>query len=360
MVSKANNINTILITGGCGFVGSNLTIFLSRKGYDVVAMDNLRRRGSEHNINRIKKEGAAFHFGDIRNPEDYPDLKNLDIVIDCSAEPSVMSGYGSDPRYVVNTNLVGTINCLNYCLEKEAKMIFLSTSRVYPLDLLNDINTVEKETRFALSEDQTIVGFSDQGVEETFPIDGPRTLYGTTKLCSEYMIQEYSYTYKLESIINRCGVLAGPWQMGKVDQGVVALWVAAHFYKNPLNYIGFGGKGKQVRDILHIDDLCRLLDIQLDHFSDFNGTLHNVGGGVENSVSLLELTKLCQDVTGNEIPISSVSETRYGDIISYITNNNRITEKCEWHPEKSVKDVVDDTYKWLCENQELLVSNFKK
>ncbi len=346
----------ILITGGAGFVGSNLAIQFKRnkKDVEVVAFDNLKRRGSELNIPRLKEKGIEFIHGDIRNKEDFEAVGKTDIVIECSAEPSVMAGYNSSPEYLLNTNLLGTINCLEYTRKCGADIIFLSTSRVYPVKTINNLNFIEKPTRFELSDNQDVPGVSSNGITEDFPLKSPRTLYGTTKLASELLIQEYTEMYGIRGVINRCGLLTGPWQMGKVDQGVIVLWVAKHHYKGSLSYIGYGGKGKQVRDVLHVKDLYRLLEIEINNMDSHNGEIYNVGGGLERTVSLAELTALCQRYTGNKIQIHSIDEDRPGDIRTYITDNSKITEKTGWKPEISIDEIIREISIWIKENSELL------
>ena len=281
----------ILITGGCGFVGSSLAISFkeSHPNYKIYSLDNLKRQGSELNIKRLKEKEIDFIHGDVRNKEDFESLPNIDVLIDCAAEPSVLSGINSSPDYLINTNLIGTINCLNFAKKNKAKFIFLSTSRVYPIKNLNKIKYNDLENRFAISNNQTLKGVSSSGINENFGIDGARSFYGASKLSSELIIQEYNEFYGLKSIINRCGVLTGPWQMGKVDQGVVVLWIAKHFWKKELNYIGFGGNGKQVRDILHIEDLFNLLDIQINNFKDYNGKTFNMYNLTKYGHKILQL-----------------------------------------------------------------------
>ncbi|MCZ7355811.1 MAG: GDP-mannose 4,6-dehydratase [Candidatus Methanoperedens sp.] len=345
----------ILITGGAGFVGSNLAIeFKKNRDAQVVAFDNLKRRGSELNIPRLKENDVEFIHGDIRNREDFDPVGDTDILIECSAEPSVLAGFDSSPDYLLNTNLLGTINCLEYARKCGADIVFLSTSRVYPVRTINSINFIEKPTRFELSDNQSIQGVSSKGYTEEFPLNGPRTLYGATKLASELIIQEYIEMYGLRAVINRCGVLTGSWQMGKVDQGVIVLWVAKHHYQQSLSYIGYGGKGKQVRDILHVKDLQRLLEIQIADMDAHNGEIYNVGGGLERTVSLLELTRLCQKHTGNKIPIKNVNEDRPGDIRIFITDNSKITGKTGWKPEIEVEQIIEEISNWIGENSELL------
>lgn len=351
----------ILITGGAGFVGSSLAISLKQAypSYRVLALDNLKRRGSELNLRRLKDAGVEFHHGDIRNKEDFDSLPAVNAVIEASAEPSVLAGLNGTPDYLINTNLVGTINCLNYSLKHKADFIFLSTSRVYPIRTIETLNFEEEETRFVLSEQQPVAGVSARGIAEDFPLAGARSLYGTTKLASELIIQEYNEFYGLRTVIDRFGVITGPWQMGKVDQGVMVLWIAKHFFQQELGYFGYGGTGKQIRDMLHVADLFRLVDWQLHHIDEVNGEIFNAGGGWESSASLQELTKICREVTGNTIPIKSVPETRTADIRLYVTDNTKVTARTGWAPQIGIRQIVGEIAEWLKENERELAPILK-
>ncbi len=335
--------NNILITGGAGFIGSNLAVSFKRKypKLKVYALDNLKRRGAELNLPRLKENNVNFIHADIRNPEDLVLDFDVDLMIECSAEPSVMAGL-DNPRYIINTNLIGTVNCLELCRKDKADIIFLSTSRVYPYKAINKIKTIETDTRFA---------WSIKGINENFTIQGPKTLYGATKLSSELLLEEYIASYGIKGVINRCGVIAGPWQFGKVDQGVFTYWMLAHYFKKPLKYIGFGGKGKQVRDLLHIEDLFDLIDIQASQLSKINGRIYNVGGGKEVSLSLYETTKLCQQITANKIKIASDLNTRPGDISIYLSDSSKVTEELSWQPKKSAKSVLSNIFTWISNNE---------
>ncbi|MBD2508073.1 NAD-dependent epimerase/dehydratase family protein [Nostoc muscorum FACHB-395] len=346
----------ILILGGAGFVGSSLAINLKKhySQWEIICFDNLRRRGSELNIPRLKNLGIDFIHGDIRSSNDLdPGIFNVDTIIDCSAEPSVLAGFAS-PQYVLQTNLIGTINVLELARQIQARLLFLSTSRVYPIETLKSINLVELPTRFSIAVEQTIPGVSHLGIAEEFPLQSYRSLYGTTKLASEMLIEEYRQAYGIQAIVNRCGVITGPWQMGKVDQGVFVLWLAAHYFEKSLSYIGYGGTGKQVRDLLHIEDLLSLINYQLEHFSELDGDVLNVGGGADNSLSLLETTILCETITGKSIPIKSEEIARQGDIPIYITDSSKISSKTGWkpimNPEKSLRDI----YNWIIEYETIL------
>lgn len=347
------NYKNILITGGAGFVGSNLALKLKADYPDanITVLDNLKRRGSELSLKRLKAAGIEFVHGDIRNREDLV-FEKVDLLLECSAEPSVLAGIGGSPDYLMNTNLVGTLNCLEVAREHNAASLFLSTSRVYPISYINNLKFEENETRFDILDGQEITGASSKGIAENFPLDKPRSLYGTTKLASEMFVAEYVDTYGLKAIVNRCGVITGPWQMGKIDQGVFVLWVAKHYFNQSLSYIGYGGEGKQVRDFIHIDDLYRSIKLQLENFDDYNAETWNIGGGLENSVSLQELTALCEKVTGNKIEIASVKEDRPADLRFFITDSSKFQEKSGLSLEKDGEQTVREIYEWIRDNEE--------
>jgi CDP-paratose 2-epimerase len=346
----------ILVTGGAGFAGSNLAIRLKAKysAASVIAFDNLKRRGSELSLERLRRGGVDFVHGDVRVKSDLLDTGECDLVVDCAAEPSVLAGVGGSPEYVIQTNLAGTINCLELARMCGAKVLFLSTSRVYPVQPINGLDYKEEETRFTLSRAQKVPGASERGIAENFPLDGTRSIYGATKLSSELLLREYIESYKIQGIVNRCGVLTGPWQMGKVDQGVVVLWVAKHFYEKELSYIGFGGAGKQVRDILHVQDLFELISIQLDQFEKFSGETYNVGGGAGVSLSLRELTELCQNCTGKKIPIRRSAEDRPNDLITYISDHSKVTAATGWRPKTAPARIIQEIAAWIADNKFVL------
>lgn len=350
-------MKTFLITGGAGFVGSSLAILLKENYSDinVIALDNLKRRGSELNVRRLQENGVEFCHGDIRNIEDL-NFNTIDYLIECSAEPSVLAGFGESPDYLLNTNLVGTIHCLELARKCGARLIFLSTSRVYPIHGLNQLNYREEESRFNWEENQSLQGFSPAGINEKFDLNGARSLYGTSKLASELIIQEYGEMYNLEYVVNRCGVIAGPWQMGKTDQGVVTLWAAKHLFEKDLSYIGFNGSGKQVRDVLHIQDLFSLIKIQIDDFPKVLNETFNVGGGKANSVSLKEMTGICRQVTGRSINIGSEPENRPADIRIYISDNAKVNQATGWTPRISPAQTIDDICRWILKHRNSLDS----
>ncbi len=347
----------ILITGGAGFVGANLSIFLKeyKTDYHIIAFDNLHRRGSELNLHRLQKYGIEFIHGDIRNMSDLANIPPCDWLIECSAEPSVLAGYTSSSEYLLHSNLTGALNCLSWAKENHSAFLFLSTSRVYPYSTINSLPLHETETRFHINTKETLPpGISEKGISEQFPLEGTRTLYGATKLAVELILEEYREIYNLPIIINRCGIIAGPWQMGKIDQGVVALWLAHHIAEKPLAYIGFNGTGKQVRDLLDIQDLCQLILYEIENYEKLNHWKFNIGGGYTRSFSLLELTDLCQKITKNKIPISREVQTRPGDIPYYITDTSLIETLSPWKPLQSLEQTLTNTAEWIYAHKNIL------
>jgi CDP-paratose 2-epimerase len=340
----------ILVTGGAGFVGAALAVAFKARSpeTDVIALDNLHRRGSELNLDRLREAGVGFVHGDIRSPEDLSALaKAPDLILECSAEPSAQAGYGGSPEYLVNTNLAGCINCLELARRSKAAVVFISTSRVYPYRRLNDLRFTEDTTRYALSANQDAAGASDCGVAESFSLDGPRSLYGATKLAAELLVSEYGDAYDLRCVIDRCGLLTGPGQMAKSDQGVMALWMAAHYFKKDLAYIGFGGSGKQVRDLLHVDDLFEVVWEQTNELHRYDGQVFNLGGGAEGSLSLLETTALCEEITGNRIHFDRRPENRPADVRIYVSDHRRYSGLTGWRPRRGVRETLVSIFEWV-------------
>ncbi len=335
----------ILITGGCGFVGSNIAVFLRKKlkYAKISSLDNLARKGSKINKERLSILGIKNFKFDIFNLKKINALPKFDLVIDCCAEPAIETSK-KDPDIVFNTNLIGTFNILKKCLKDKSNLIFLSSSRVYSIDHLKNLikknNLIEPINKF-------------KKIKEDFPTSEPSSLYGFTKLSSEKLIKEFFYKTNLKYIINRFGVIAGPWQFGKQDQGFVPLWVAKHFFNKKLNYIGFGGKGFQIRDVIHINDVCEIILMQIKKIKNINNTIFNIGGGTKSYTSLNNLTRLCQKIIGKKIRIGRKSKTSIFDIPIYISDNSKVIKTYRWRPTRNMKTIVIDIYKWLLNNKKV-------
>jgi CDP-paratose 2-epimerase len=349
---------TVLITGGAGFIGANIALALAARhpDWEVVALDNLHRRGSELNLPRLREGMVRFVHGDVREPDDLRVVGPFDALVECSAEPSVMAGVDGATGFLVQTNLLGAYHCLEQAVRYGAQVVFLSTSRVYPVRSLRALALSETDTRFELRTEQPLVGASKHGVAESFPMDGARTLYGASKLAAELLLAEYAESFGLATVVNRCGVVAGPWQMGKVDQGVFTHWMLAHHLKRPLSYIGFGGSGKQVRDVLHIEDLGELVEDQLERPEHWAGAVVNVGGGVEVSLSLCETSALCAQITGNHVAVRANPQTRAGDVPLYISDCRELSRLSEWAPRRGALQILQDIHVWLRGNERAILA----
>ena len=343
----------LLITGGAGFIGANAAIVLAARhpDWEVVGLDSLYRKGSELNVPRLEAAGVGFVRADVRSADALLGVGPIDALLECSAEPSALAGIGESPDFVVHTNLLGAYNCLELARRFGAYLVFLSTSRVYPVHALRSLSLVETETRYELAAEQSFDGASADGIAERFALDGARTLYGTTKLAAELLIEEYREAYGLRAVVDRCGVVAGPWQMGKVDQGVFTHWLLAHHFRRPLRYIGFGGHGKQVRDVLHVEDLIELLDEQLTDPARWDGAKVNVGGGRARSLSLLETSALCAELTGTSLNVGRVSQTRPGDVPLYISDCAQLAKLTDWRPRRDAREIMADTHEWIVEQE---------
>ena len=345
------DVHRMLITGGAGFVGANLAVMFREAfpNLEVIALDNLVRRGSELNLRRLRQCGATFVHGDIRCPEDIAGAGPFDILIDCAAEPSVQAGLEGSPAQLLQINLIGTMHCLEAARRHDAAFLLLSTSRVYPVAALNAVPWHEEATRYSWDDPSPVPAVVDGGITESFTLDGARSFYGASKLACELLAEEYAYSYAMPVLIDRCGILTGPWQMGKVDQGVVSLWMARHQFGLPLQYMGYGGSGKQVRDMLDVADLFDLIVRQMDRMPLWDGRRYNVGGGVTRSLSLLELTAKCQALTGRSVSISAKPSPV--DLRIYVTNAARVEHEFSWKPARSIDDTLEKIHRWMVQHE---------
>ena len=341
----------ILITGGCGFIGSNIAIFLKKrlKNYKIYSLDSLTRRGSILNRDRLKEYKIKNFKINIENFKKINNLQKFDLIIDCCAEPAIELSH-REPDRVFNTNLIGTFNILKKCIKDKANIIFLSSSRVYSISVLKKIikkQNIDKPIKSKIK------------IDETFDTSSPCSLYGFTKLCSEKLIQEFSFVSNIKYIINRFGVIAGPWQFGKQDQGFISLWIWKHMNNKQLSYTGFGGTGSQIRDVVHIKDVCKLITLQVRKIKKIYNITINVGGGKKNAISLKNLTKLSQKITSNKIKISSIKKTSIYDVPYYVTDNSKVKKVYNWIPQESFLHIMKDVYKWMYSNKKILKKYIK-
>jgi CDP-paratose 2-epimerase len=336
----------ILITGACGFVGSAIAECLleQRDGLEIFGVDNLLRPGSETNRTRLREFGVAFLHGDIRMASDVDALPAVDWVIDAAANPSVLAGVqgNGSSRQLFEHNLSSLVNVLEFCRKHAAGLILLSSSRVYSIPALATLPLRSEANAFVLDCARPLPpGVSGAGIGSAFSTEPPVSLYGSTKLASEIVALEYSNAFGFPVWINRCGVLAGAGQFGTPDQGIFSYWLNAHLRRCPLRYIGFDGKGKQVRDALHPRDLAVLLDRQMKTSRDAGRRLYVAGGGPGNAMSLAEVTDWCNSRFGDHMPQADPRERPY-DIPWMVMDSADAARDFTWHPEIQIGSLLEE------------------
>ena len=302
--------------------------------------------------------GIKIVHGDIRNASDVENLPQTDWVIDAAANPSVLAGVDgkTSSRQLVEHNLYGTINLLEYCKRHSAGFVLLSTSRVYSIAGLSRLKMQLHDDAFHPDPDQPFPdGITINGVNESYSTRPPVSLYGSTKVTSEHLALEYGETFGFPVWINRCGVLAGAGQFGHPAQGIFAYWIHSFREGRPLKYIGFGGLGHQVRDCLHPRDLLPLLEKQFaEPITTDKPRISNFSGGIENSMSLAQLTAWSTKRYPHSNTISSLpsancplptansGEARPFDIPWMVMDASLAEATWDWDPQKTIHHVCEE------------------
>ena len=336
----------ILITGICGFVGSTLarSMLESAENLQIAGVDNFMRPGSELNRGRLARLGVKIFHADVRNATDFETLPAADFVIDAAANPSVLAGVDgrTSSRQLLEHNLWGTVNILEYCKAQRAGLILLSTSRVYSVPPLAALPVEIHQQAFRPRSDvKWPDGLTAAGVSEKFSTAPPVSLYGSSKLASETIALEYAGTFDFPVWINRCGVLAGAGQFGKADQGIFSFWIHSHRRRRPLKYIGFDGQGHQVRDCLHPRDLTPLLLAQMRHRGTDRPRIINLSGGAANAMSLAQLTGWCDARFGKHAAVSDANPRPF-DIPWMVLDSSLAAAQWNWAPKTSLPQVLDE------------------
>lgn len=335
----------ILITGICGFVGSTMARTIRERIPEagIVGLDNLSRRGSELNWRELRALGVELRHADVRLASDFEPLPAVDWVIDASANPSVLAGRdgATSGRQLMEHNLVGTLNLLEYCRRDKAGLILLSTSRVYSIEPLSRLPVRVAGDAFVPGGDGLPAGVSGAGVSEAFSAEPPLSLYGTSKRASELVALEYGSAFGFPVWINRCGVLAGAGQFGHAQQGIYSFWIHSWRERGPLRYIGFGGQGHQVRDCLHPRDLVDLMAKQMAAPAGAGERIFNVSGGVESACSLAQLSAWCRKRFGMHA-VGAEPEPRLYDVPWLVLDSRRVRETFGWRPATSADAIFEE------------------
>jgi len=349
----------ILITGVCGYLGSALIHHWKEAGskHTFYGIDNLSRHGSEANRLPLKQLGVKLIHGDLRLASDFEGLPSVDWVIEAAANPSVLAGIDgrASSRQLVEHNLQSTINTLEFCKRTHAGMILMSTSRVYSIKPLIHLSMRVVNDAFEPVDDGTehTEGVSCLGVDETFSCAPPISLYGATKSAAETLALEYGSTFDFPVWINRCGVLAGAGQFGHAEQGIFSYWIHSWAQKRPLKYIGFGGDGYQVRDLLHPRDLRTALDYELCDNTFTGSRIVNLGGGQDNSMSLANLSTWCRERFGS-LEVASEPQGRTFDVPWLVLNCARAKKLWNWTPQFTKNSTLEEIAQFAINNPDWL------
>jgi CDP-paratose 2-epimerase len=335
----------ILITGICGFVGSTLARELHAIGHEVFGFDNFIRPGSETNRAPLQQLGIKVITADLRFAPQIDALPPADFVIDAAANPSVLAGVDgkTSSRELVDHNLVGTVNILEYCKAHRAGFILLSTSRVYAIEPLANLKVSVVDDAFVPTSGAKVPpGLSAAGLDESFSTAAPISLYGASKLASEALVLEYGAAFDFPVFVNRCGVLAGAGQFGRADQGIFAYWINSWLRRRPLKYLGFGGTGHQVRDCLHPRDLVPLLEEQMTAGKiPAADRLINVSGGSASAMSLNRLGAWCTQRFGPHT-VAPDGTPRPFDIPWIVLDHAKATRLWGWRPVTPASAILEE------------------
>jgi CDP-paratose 2-epimerase len=357
---------SILIIGGAGAIGSNIARYFHRHDRHVVVMDNLVRYGVHNNLADFKSRGIEFIHGDVRCKEDFDrlPLRTFGTVIDCAAQPTAVDGY-DNPMYDYTNNTAGLINTLEYVREMASTLIFFSTNKVYSADVVNQPPTFEDATRYSWHNDgngNKLRGFNPlKGFGEDLTLSGgDKSIYGASKASADIFVREWSEAFGVPAIVNRFSCLAGPYQWGKPEQGWITWWMIAAMLDLPIQY--FGWNGKQVRDVLFTDDICALLEEQvmaLEMCGSEASDMYNVGGGMDNTLSLLEATKLVEQMTGKRLNTEYIDSVRKADHGIYISDISKVSSEFDWQPRLTIEEGYNQIYGWVQENLGILEAMYK-
>lgn len=336
----------ILITGGAGFIGCNAAARYIRRGAKVIVLDDLSRPGASLNLEWLRSVGSfEFVEGDIRDHELLGKLfareKKIGTVLHLAAQVAVTTSV-TDPRNDFETNALGTFNVLEAIREsgQSPVIIFSSTNKVY--GNLDDMPVREEETRYAFGGNKT-------AVREDQPLDF-HSPYGCSKGSADQYVRDYSRIYGLKTVVMRQSCIYGPRQFGIEDQGWVAWFIIAAFTGKKITVYG---DGKQVRDILFMDDLLDSFDTAIGNIDRCAGKVFNIGGGPANTISLLEFLALLEEFLGRKIDYS-FADWRPGDQKIYVSDISRAAQELNWKPRVSNREGIKKLFDWVSENKQTI------
>ena len=332
--------NKYLVTGGAGFIGSNYAARLIARGERVTIYDNLSRIGAPLNLKWLRSTYGKNSFelveGDVRDVQLITKCAHTaDVIVHLAGQVAVTTSI-SNPREDFESNLLGTFNVLEAAKlsGRQPIVIYASTNKVY--GGMEEINVVEGEKGYRYAE-------LTHGISESFPLDF-HSPYGCSKGAGDQYVRDYSRIYALPTVVFRQSCIYGPRQFGIEDQGWIAWFMIAAAMGRPITIYG---NGKQVRDVLHIDDLLDGYDEAINHINVAEGQVYNIGGGPKNTISIWkEFGSMLEELVGHEISVSR-ENWRQGDQRIYVSDIRKARKELNWQPQISVEVGIRQLYSWI-------------
>ena len=329
----------ILITGGAGFIGTNAVHYFAKKGWNVCLLDNLSRKGSEENLRWLESQkdySFIFKKIDIRDSRDIDKLfkeNNIDAIIHLAGQVAVTTSI-DNPRDDLDINILGTFNLLESIRKysPNTTMINASTNKVY--GELENYDVIEEDLSYKYKS-------HPNGISESALLDF-HSPYGCSKGSADQYVLDYARIYDIKATTFRQSCIYGPRQHGSPDQGWISWFIISSLSKRPINIYG---NGKQVRDVLYIDDLIRAYDLAISQSSNITGEAFNIGGGSSNSISLIQCINMIAEILDTKVEYN-FSDPRPGDQKIFVSDISKISKSLNWEPTYSVKKGVGNLIKW--------------
>jgi len=322
----------ILITGGCGFLGTNIALEALKRNYEVIALDNFVRRGSDNNAKLLEEKGVEVIHGEVRLYEDWQSLPKVDAVIHLAGQPGIPKSL-ENPVLDFQVNAVGTLNALEFCRKNgNIPLIYASTNKIYS-DEINELPIKELDKRYAWI-DRT-------GINENYPMDSagkhPHSPYGVSKAAADLLCQEYYHAFAVPTVVMRMSCIYGLYQNGVSEQGWTDFFVRQRILGD--NKLIFYGNGKQVRDCLFGSDAANAYLTALEKIDIAKGKVYNLGGGKFNS-SLIEWVEILNKYTDKPPMEISYEDWRLADHRIYISDTSKIEKELNWKAKVSIEEGI--------------------
>ncbi|MCE7917136.1 MAG: NAD-dependent epimerase/dehydratase family protein, partial [Nitrosomonas sp. PRO5] len=337
---------SILITGGAGFIGSNLANYFLSQGEEVIIFDNLSRPGVELNLKWLQATHGdnrlTYVPGDIRSAEDLKEpVARANTIYHLAGQVAVTTSV-TNPVHDFEVNALGTLNVLEAARLSGHKptLIFTSTNKVY--GGMENIAIAESENRYSYRD-------FPNGIDENHPLDF-HSPYGCSKGAADQYVRGYRRIYDLPTVVFRMSCIYGPRQFGTEDQGWVAYFVIASLMGWPVTIYG---DGKQIRDILYIDDLVRAFDLARQHISVTAGQVYNIGGGASNTIAIWSEFGPLLNRLSNKVMLVDHKDWRPGDQKVYVSDHSKATRAFGWRPEVSSHEGIERLMDWVKSNLDL-------